>query len=314
MTGRITDYFGFPVSDTSDAAKDVVSRSWCPFLHDTCTKTMNLDGETVISGACAVQQKSKGSTEVICCPYRLYANEYQILKDVAKLAFGAEHELASGRQAVEIARRNGTTAIAVFGHRWGGELRLPKQDGRSNYFVDWILAKVNKLGQLEDFCAIEVQTIDTTGNYRDSRRALIPPKREVAWSTVGLNWENVNKRILPQIIYKAQVLARETLCQTGMFFVAPTPVYDAIMRRLGGESQVRSVGRMQPSSVTFMAYNFDAISAQHGNPRPLVLQKRHLTMVAEVREAFSRAQLPEENVYGKAISNTLGITFKEQSL
>lgn len=311
MAGRITDYFGYSASDRSEAAMETARNSWCPFLHDTCTKTMILDGKTIISGVCAVQQKSPTAPEVICCPHRLYANDYQMLRNIARLAFEPGLALASGRQAVNHARQSGQSTVAVFGHRWGGELRLPKQDGRSNYFVDWILAKVSAKGTLEDFCAIEVQTIDTTGNYRDSRRALTPPHRDIVWSTVGLNWENVNKRILPQIIYKAQVLAREAFCQSGMFFVVPVPVYDTIMVRLGGESAVRTVGRLQPSSISFLAYDFEPSSTNiPGKPRSISIQKKRLTMVAEVREAFNRAQLPDENVYGRAICEALEIDYK----
>lgn len=310
MAGYITDYFGYPIYDRSDAAMEAAQRSWCPFLDDTCTKNMQLDGTKVISGVCAVQQAGANAPEVICCPHRLYADDYQMLKDVAKLAFRADYPLSSGRQALTMAASTGTPTIAVFGHRWGGELRLPKMDGRSNYFVDWVLALPTPEGELEDFCAIEVQTIDTTGNYRDSRRALTPPQRDKVKSTVGLNWENVNKRILPQIIYKAQVLARESRCRSGMFFVTPVPVYDAIMSRLGGADQVQQVGSLQPSSITFLAYDFDNDKRQDGAPRPLKLAHKHMSTHFEVQQAFNRAKLPDQNVYGRAISEALGLEFR----
>lgn len=310
MAGYITDYFGFPISDHSDAAVESAKRSWCPFLDDTCTKKMQLDGPKIISGVCAIQQVGTSAPEVICCPHRLYADDYQMLRDVAKLAFRADYSLSSGRQALTMAESTGAPTIAVFGHRWGGELRLPKMDGRSNYFVDWVLALLTPEGELDDFCAIEVQTIDTTGNYRDSRRALIPPQREKVKSTVGLNWENVNKRILPQIIYKAQVLARESRCRSGMFFVTPLPVYDAIMSRLGGADQVQQVGSLQPSSITFLAYDFDSDNRYDGAPRPLKLAHKHMSTHFEVQQAFSRAKLPDQNVYGKAISEALGLEFR----
>lgn len=309
MSGYITDYFGYPIGDYSDAAIESARRSWCPFLDDTCTKNMQLDGKKIVAGVCAVQQAGPTAPEVICCPHRLYADDYQMLRDVAKLAFRTDYPLASGRQAVNMAASNGNPTIAVFGHRWGGELRLPKMDGRSNYFVDWVLALLTPEGELEDFCAIEVQTIDTTGNYRDSRRALTPPQREKVKSTVGLNWENVNKRILPQIIYKAQVLARESRCRSGMFFVTPVPVYDAIMSRLGGVDQVQQVGSLQPSSITFLAYDFEQKEWNQGVPRPLTLVRKHMSTHFEVQQAFNRAKLPDQNVYGRAISEALGIEF-----
>lgn len=309
MAGYITDYFGYPISDHSDASMDAARRSWCPFLDDICTKNIQLDGAKIIAGVCAVQQAGPGAPEVVCCPHRLYADDYQVLRDVAKLAFKAEYPLTSGRQALTMVSSTGTPTIAVFGHRWGGELRLPKMDGRSNYFVDWVLALLSPAGELEDFCAIEVQTIDTTGNYRDSRRALTPPQRSKVKSTLGLNWENVNKRILPQIIYKAQVLARESRCRSGMFFVTPAPVYQVIMSRLGGEEQVQQVGSLQPSSITFLAYDFNNDNCREGKPRPLMLARKHMSTHFEVQQAFNRAKLPDQNVYGKAISEALGLDF-----
>ena len=71
-------------------------------------------------------------------------------------------------------------------------------------------------------------------------------------STAGLNWENVNKRILPQIIYKGHVLRREPLCQKGLFFICPTPVYNKIAERLGGNlTEIHQ----QAGSVTIMRYD-----------------------------------------------------------
>lgn len=124
--------------------------------------------------------------------------------------------------------------MAVFGQKWGRELRLPKRQGRGSYFVDWILARLSPTFDLIDFTAVEVQTIDTTGNYREEFRALAEQRDFVGKSTASPNRENVNKRILPQIIYKGHVLRREPKCSKGLFFVSPTPVYERIRERLGG--------------------------------------------------------------------------------
>lgn len=187
---------------------------------------------------------------------------------------------------------------------------MPKKDGRGNYFVDWILVHLDGDGNARDFCAVEVQTIDTTGNYRDSFLSLRESGRENAISTVGLNWENVNKRILPQIIYKASVLARESFCSTGLFMVTPKPVFDTIMARLGGVDNVQRVGRLQPSSITFVAYDFDPESTvEAGSPTRLATVDSFMTAVSEVRDAFNRAQLPDPDVYAAAISQALGVEF-----
>lgn len=146
----------------------------------------------------------------------MYAGGYQILKDVSRMAFGTPLHLVSSDRVLD-----GAVAgdfVAVFGQRWGRELRLPKRRGRGAYFVDWILARLTPDHELVDFTAVEVQIIDTTGNYREEFRALSENRTFSAKSTANPNWENVNKRILPQIIYKGHVLRREPKCSKGLFF------------------------------------------------------------------------------------------------
>jgi len=92
--------------------------------------------------------------------------------------------------------------VIVFGKRWGKELRLPGRGARGGYFVDWILARLSRDHSLAEFVAVELQTMDTTGSYEAEVRAYLGGKTEAAPSKAGINWENVAKRILPQIIFK----------------------------------------------------------------------------------------------------------------
>ncbi|MSO23167.1 MAG: hypothetical protein EXQ58_07940 [Acidobacteria bacterium] len=69
--------------------------------------------------------------------------------------------------------------------------------------------------ELVDFVAVAAQSIDTTGNYRKERGAYLREEPFPGVSTGGFNWKNVNKRILPQVIYKGHVLRQEPLCQRG---------------------------------------------------------------------------------------------------
>lgn len=300
MAGTIYEFFGYRAADRSPDAADAAHKLHCPFLGERCEKTLS-DG--TVSGACSI--KPMTSEPVICCPIRLYADDYRILRDVADKAFTPGLKLSPGRQAVREARSSGESVVAVFGKRWGGELRLPQKDGTNSYFVDWILALLDAEGELVEFVAVEVQTIDTTGNYRDSRSALLTEDRDIVKSSVGLNWENVNKRIMPQLIYKGQVLQREALCRKGLFFVCPTPVYERIMRRLGGaDGLVRYA--LQPASITFLSYDLDlfqpVVDAQHV---PLKADRERSTTVYKVQEAFNNVTLPDENVYKTAIETAL---------
>lgn len=301
MAGYISEFFGYRAEDKSEQAATAAARQVCPFLGSQCTKVLSRD--RVISGVCAVRQKTVGSPNVICCPNRIYAENYKMLHLVAQQAFGNELNLYSGRAAVEKAKiENG--AIAVFGHGWGGELRLPQRAGTGSYFVDWVLARLDGDGELVEFTAIEVQTIDTTGNYREARSALLDGRR-ITDDTVGLNWENVSKRIIPQLIYKGQVLQREDLCRTGLFFVCPKPVYNRVLNRLGGKDRIPRFP-VQPASIHFLAYDYlSETSCEDGCITSLGILEEHCTTVYKVQEAFSSMNLPDGNVYRDAIRRSL---------
>ena len=92
-------------------------------------------------------------------------------------------------------------------------------------------------------------------------------------SEAGLNWDNVSKRILPQLIYKGHVLRQEPLCNKGMFFVCPTPVYDRVRERLGGDMRPY---HFQPGSLTFCWYDLGSETAP-GQQRELVHQGNFTT-------------------------------------
>lgn len=301
MSGYISEFFGYRAEDKSQKALDSAAKKLCPFLGIQCTKILSRD--RTVAGVCAIRQKTSGSPSVICCPTRIYANDYKILHTVARQAFNQQLKLYAGRVAVSKARQE-KGAIAVFGHGWGGELRLPQRKGFGSYFVDWVLARLDKTGELVEFTAIEVQTIDTTGNYRSSLAAL-QNNREIVSDTVGLNWENVSKRIIPQLIYKGQVLQRENLCKTGLFFVCPKPVYERVLNRLGGKDKIPKFPT-QPASIHFLSYDYMPQSENvDGTIRLLGVLEEHCTTVYKVQEAFSAMDLPEGNVYRDAIRKSL---------
>ena len=208
-----------------------------------------------------------------------------------------------GELAAYRAAHPGKFAIAVFGKRWGKELRLPnrsKKVGQKTgaYFVDWILAHIDPDGKLLGFVAIEVQSIDTTGNYQAERSAHLTGIPFPGSSTAGFNWENVNKRILPQIIYKGHVLRREPLCQKGLFFICPTPVYNKIAERLGGKLEEI---HQQAGSVTMMWYDVGP-EVEEGQIRELHLFGQSTTTVDQVALAFTApSNLPPAKVYEQAI-------------
>ena len=305
MALRVTEFFGYAPLDP--AAATLRGNLRCPFVDSDCIKPNH--------GSCSVQQLSQ-SQPVICCPNRMYAGGYQVLREIAAETFGVGVELV---EPTEVPRRVAAGSISgqevvVFGRYWGQELPLPRPHAKrsasaGSYYLDWILAKLNANAELEEFTAVEVQTIDTTGSYRDQVAAFFAGRpfadrqgRTPGYSNSGINWENVNKRILPQLIYKGHVLRREAKCTKGLYFVCPRAVYDRIRDRLGTELHA-----YHPSTgtISFRSYELGP-PVPSGRQRDMTLSAQFTTTVDQVAIAFTSAMsLPDPNVYEAAINAAL---------
>jgi hypothetical protein len=284
----INEWFGYRVNRVEPEIERLRSSETCPILGAPCEKKIR--GQA--SGVCSMS--TTGGVAVCTCPVRMYSNGYQLLADVATVAFG-EGARVMHPSSIHLARRDGLDVVA-FGKRYGRELRLPGRGGRQSYFIDWILARLDEDGKLLDFAALEVQTIDTTGNYRDALDLLRQGDRSDFEARAGFNWENVSKRILPQLIYKGHVLRRERLCPTGLYFACPTAVYNRVQQRLGGgmHEQFRSQG-----TITFLWYDLE-------DNLGLRQVGSFTTTVDQLALAFtSPTNLPESGVYQAAIEHAL---------
>lgn len=238
----------------------------------------------------------------------MYAEQYRLLRDVATLAFKTDAiELINGSKAVAHQPQPGKTLVAVFGKGWGGELRLPgrpqvaDESGRriGSVFVDWVLARLDSEKKLVEFAALEVQTMDTIGSYREERTAHLGGKQFLGKSA-NPNWANFNKRILPQLIYKGHLLEREALCNSGLFFACPEPVYQQILFVPGNDLASYPI---KNSSLTFCTYALGPVT--NGQQRAL-LPSTTKTTVQQVQIAFSSPKkLPEAGSYEKAVRAAL---------
>lgn len=289
MSLRVFEFFGFDPQDKSPIAQSYRKKGECPFVKGQCIKKFK---SKTISGACTVKPVTSGP--VICCPNRLYAQDYQILLDVAKACFGPQARLCRTKAETQADGND----VHVFGKKWGKELRLPNRGKGGGYFVDWVLALVDADGKLKEFVAVEVQTMDTTGSYEAEVETYYRGETPNKPSTAGINWENVSKRILPQIIYKGHVLRREPLCTKGLFFVCPAPVYQRILTRLGG---TLTEYHPQAGALTFRWYDL-ATQATKGIPLSLDFCGQSTTTIDQVALAFtSPSNLPLPRVYENAI-------------
>lgn len=291
MALSLVEWFGHDLNDWSDGAIKDRESEHCPFIHAPCSKKFS---DNTTNGVCVVAQSN--GIPVVVCPNRMYGDSYKVLNDVSEIAFGANHQLIHPDDFRDT--KHDGTKVLVFGKKYGREIRVPGVKGRRSYFVDWILARIDRDGNLAEFVAVEVQTIDTTGTYRDKVQELRNGVRSIGTAKAGLNWENVNKRILPQIIFKGHVLRREPLCTKGLFFVTTTPVRQRIDERLGGS--LTRYDNLQPGSLTFMWYS---TGNSPGSGPKLDLEGTFSTTVDQVGLAFTSPQnLPPSGAYQRAIT------------
>jgi len=119
-------------------------------------------------------------------------------------------------------------------------------------------------------------------------------------SSSNFNFENVNKRIIPQLITKGHILRREKLCSRGLFFICPTAVYRRIQQRVGELEDYP----MQSGSITFLAYSLDTKSSSE--PKWLRLDSSATTTSEQLSVAFSSPKnLPPKGVYEDAVRKAL---------
>lgn len=305
MALQVTEFFGR--EPPAGSGRVDVDAKQCPFIKNKCTKPEH--------GACSLKQ-SIGDA-IIACPNRLYGENYKILTDIADRVFGFSSQLIKPSEVRIRAEGGGLKGneVAVFGRQWGQELPLQRPQGQDpkkvrNYYVDWVLARVDNEGKLAEFTAVEVQTIDTTGNYNDQVDAFFANKtftdskgRKPGFSSKGgMNWENVNKRILPQLIYKGHLLRREQKCTKGLFFVCPKQVLQKVKERLGNSMQSYVIAN---STITFRSYELGPLMPD-SEFRPLVFVEEFITAVDEVARALTFPNnLPNMNIYEAAINLAL---------
>lgn len=306
MAGRVVEFFGYRPLDPAGAREAAALH--CPFVDAACIKPRH--------GACSLEQSAE--QPIIICPNRLYDDNHAVLGDIAHQAFGPEVRLTSSVEITRLRAAEGLTGneVAVFGRYWGSELSIPQpQDpdnlsGVSGFYIDYVLARLAVDGSAAEFTAVEVQTIDTTGSYKEQTDAFFRSETFVdgrgnapGWSTAGLNWANVSKRIIPQLIYKGYVLRRERRCGKGLFFVCPSAVLKRIRARLGTKLLEYPIAA---GTITFQAYDLGPDRGPNQR-RTLVKGETFTTTVEQVAYAFvSPVNLPPMGVYESAIAAALG--------
>ena len=156
--------------------------------------------------------------------------------------------------------------------------------------LDWVIQRYQMDdGRLRpvDFIGIEVQSIDITGNYRDNWSAYKAvrdgePPKYIPDSGHGLNWANVHKRLIPQIIRKGNIYCRLNRC-AGFFFTLPDIVYQKFEEILG---DLEHVERPSKDVLSVLTYGLGP-QPEAPSMRDLIrVREAHVTLDS-VKNAFS---------------------------
>ena len=138
----------------------------CPYTSSRCIKAAGARPMPV----CSIW---RGGRKVIICPNRL--QERNLVDDVLDHCWpdGISRDVAIAPEV----------QLAGFGN------------------VDFVVAHIAN-GQVKHFVSVEAQTVDITGSYRPAYIALVENRLLERSPTFGLNWDNVYKRYMTQVIRK----------------------------------------------------------------------------------------------------------------
>lgn len=286
-SGRdISELFGYAPDDRSAHAASAFKNGICPFSRLPCSKRDHSSG--VVYGVCSVTNgsQSDATQDVIVCPERMYADDYRVLHLVADEVWSGEYDkLVVGGTVDELRRKalSSTSSVVAFGQRSGKEVSAGSMS------MDWVLQRYTSTRlrlSAQDFVGIEIQSIDITGNYRDPWAAYQRLKNGISVQSIpnsghGLNWANVHKRLLPQIIRKGNLYARIPRAR-GFFFLTPDQVFKRFEEVLGNLKPYDAPSRETLSIITFEL----RAATSPGSIRALAVSRRLHYKLRDVSAAF----------------------------
>lgn len=292
----ISEIFGYAPNDTTNEARLLWRLEACPFINEKCSK-FNHD-QTIVYGTCSVRNTN---SDVVICPKRLYADNYATIRKVAKDAFGDVPMYLFNEFIKNRAKIN--KCVVALGQNSGKEVKV----GRS-LSMDWVLALIED-GMLIEYVGIEVQSIDITGNYRDAwhgyKNISLNPDAAIPSSQHGMNWANVHKRLIPQLIRKGLVYSRSDLVKKGLYFIVPDDVYVKFEEIIGDIPYVKTQSN---KTLTVHTYQLGPIVSM-GQQRELVQVREFSFLLEDFANRFvTGPNLPSGYDLDNSIRQILGTT------
>lgn len=292
----LIEIFGYAPDDLTSQCRSLWKISACPFINKQCSKA-NHDG-SIIYGTCSV---SSPYGDCIICPNRLYQNKYSILRRISHDAFGSDLPLYTFEEYIPI-RETELNCVIALGQNSGKEVKIG-----TSLSMDWVLARIEN-GKLAEYTGAEVQSIDITGNYRDawhSYKNITSSTSLIPSSEHGMNWANVHKRLIPQIIRKGTIYSRSNLVNSGLYFILPDIVYRKFEEIIGVDIPLQT--NKGKNILTIHTYGLSPF-IKHGQQRSIELKRNIRFSLEEFSRRFiSGPNLPSGEQLDNAIKRVLGL-------
>lgn len=267
-TDVLGEILGRPAEQGFDPA---ASGFQCPFIDGTCTKRSTSLG-TEPYPVCSIRRQIDGELKQVCvCPKRFYAVDF--------VADAIEHCWPGDPP------RNPQVASEV------------RMAGFGN--VDFVIADMGRDGEIDQFLSVEVQAIDISGSVMPAYRALREVREMDRRPTFGLNWSNVYKRYITQLIRKGYFHHH---WRTKIVAVMQDVVYDYI--RDWAEFMRSDDVKGNTVNIIFMAYRYEEDPGGDGAQR-LVLDSVEGTSHANLQQAVLYKEAPSRDAFCQQIKRSL---------
>lgn len=294
----LVEVFGYAPDDLTDTARRLWRVGGCPYMNRACTK-FNHD-QSVTYGTCSV---TSPYGDLPICPSRLYEKNYETIRAISQDAFGDDIPFLLFDEFIEH-RDTFDVGVVALGTNSGREVQV----GRI-MSMDWVLAKIEG-STLVEYAGVEVQSIDITGNYRDAWHAYkslgqTPGRNSIPSSGHGLNWANVHKRLIPQLIRKSVVYGGSKLVKNGLYFIVPDIVYQKFEDVIGADIPLSD--RRGKDIMTVHTYELGD-PVPHGQQRNLRQVRRLRFKTKDFADRFiAGPNLPSGDDIDTAVRRVLGL-------
>lgn len=243
----------------------------CPFIHSRCIKrSTSLPGEAY--PVCSIWVGKKEDRQLVCvCPKRFYQVDF--LPDVVARCWPGTPP------------RHATVAPEV------------KMTGFGN--VDFVIADVPKADHVEQFLSVELQAIDITGSVMPAYLALRGGTLLVKKPTYGLNWDNVYKRYITQLIRKGFFHHH---WHTKIVAVLQDAVYKNVVRRA---AFMRSTDVHDDTvNIIFLTYRYKEDASTPGEMQ-FVVDQVEGTSHSNLQNAVLYKSAPDRDAFCKRIIRSI---------